>query len=62
MPKQVCEYGFPEQVFQRHFMKMRLLLLLCLSEANQTYVQILFSKSGHIMKYMPIYHLLTDHK
>jgi len=61
MPKQISEYGFQAQGFQRHFIKMRL-LLLGLSETNQTYFQILFSKNEYIMKYMPIYYLLTDNK
>lgn len=30
MPKQKFEYGLPVQVFQRHFIKMRELLLLSL--------------------------------
>lgn len=61
MPKQISEYGFPAQVFQRYFIKMSL-LSLCLPEINQTYFQILFSKNGYTMEYMPIYYLLTDDK
>lgn len=40
MPKQISEYGFPAQVFQRHFIKMQ--LLLCLSETNQTFSNVIF--------------------
>lgn len=43
-------YGFPAEVSQRHFIKMRL-LLSCLSETN-----------GYIMKYTPVYHLLINDK
>ena len=70
MPKQKSEHGFPAQVFQRHFYQNEglitvtiiIIIPLSLSETNQTYFQISFSKNGYITKYMLICHLLTDEK
>lgn len=58
-PKQKSECGFPGQVFQNN--GLIIIISIPLSETNQTYFQTLFSKNGYI-KYMSIYHLLTNEK